>query len=259
MNRDLSGRIAVATCCGRWRNIADKYDVAVELDNFCQAENMDGAKFRKVDAAVRELVAGHRATILHAPFNELFPAAIDPEARKLAMSRYRRAAELALSYGVRKMVVHSGYMPYVYFKEWHIPRSVEFWTEFMSDMPGDFQLVIENVLDDEPDMMRAIAEGIDDPRVGICYDVGHANIVSDRSQDEWMEVLAPCLKHLHIHNNDGKTDLHRGLDDGTLDMERILDGVLTMCSEDTTITAEILSDEESFHWLEKKGYIRRTR
>ncbi len=153
------------------------------------------------------------------------------------------------------MVVHSGYMPYVYFKEWHIPRSVEFWTEFMADQPEDFEICIENVLDDEPDMMAAIARDAGDPRIGLCYDVGHANIVGDRSQDEWLETMAPYLKHLHIHNNDGDRDLHRGLTEGTLDIGRVLDGVLEKCSPETTVTAEILSGPESFEWLREKGYL----
>ena len=52
----------------------------------------------------------------------------------------------------------------------------------MADQPEDFEICIENVLDDEPDMMVAIAKGCDDPRIGLCYDVGHANIISDRGQ-----------------------------------------------------------------------------
>ena len=125
----------------------------------------------------------------------------------------------------------------------------------MADQPEDFEICIENVLDDEPDMMAAIARDAADPRIGLCYDVGHANIVGDRSQDEWLETMAPYLKHLHIHNNDGDRDLHRGLTEGTLDIERVLDGVIEKCAPDTTVTAEILSGPESFDWLREKGYL----
>ena len=255
MTRDMRSRIAIATCCPSWRKIADEYGVAIELDQYCQAVNIDGDKAEKVKAVVEKDLKKYKALVIHAPFNELFPAAIDPKARELAMARYRQAAQLAHDFGGKKMIVHSGYMPYVYFKEWHIPRSVEFWTEFMADQPEDFEICIENVLDDEPDMMAAIARDAGDPRIGLCYDVGHANIVGDRSQDEWLETMAPYLKHLHIHNNDGDRDLHRGLTEGTLNIERVLDGVIEKCSPEMTVTAEILSGPESFEWLREKGYL----
>lgn len=255
MDRNIRSRLAIATICGKWREIADEYGVAIELDQYCQAENMDGEKGERVEAEIRKSLTKYRSFVLHAPFNELFPAAIDPKARNLAMERLRQAAALAMSFGIKKMVVHSGYVPFVYFKEWHVPRSIEFWTEFMSDMPADFEIAIENVLDDEPDMLAAIARGAGDPRIGLCYDAGHANIVSRQSQDRWLETLAPYLKHLHIHNNDGTADDHRGFAEGSLDIERLLDGMLQKCFQNTTVTAEIFSAGESFEWLKGKGYI----
>lgn len=255
MNRNMTRRFAVATCCGKWKEIVKEYGIAVELDQYCQAENMDGERGEKVAKVIKKQLQEFPALALHGPFNELFPAAIDPGAREFAMSRFRQAADRAKEFGVKKMVVHSGWIPFVYFKEWQIPRAAEFWREFMAEQPADFELAIENVLDDEPYMMADLAKEIDDPRVGICYDVGHANIVSNVEQDEWMQVLAPYLKHLHIHNNDGERDYHRGLTDGTLDIQRILDQVLSDCSETTTVTAEILGGKESFDWLREKGYL----
>ena len=72
------------------------------------------------------------------------------------------------------MVVHTGYEPLMYFKEWHLQRSVEFWRTYMEDK-GDFQIYIENVFDDEPLMMKNLIDALDDPRIKVCMDVGHAN------------------------------------------------------------------------------------
>lgn len=255
MDRNIRSRISIATCCPKWKQIAGEFHVAIELDQFCQAKNMDSPIVERITPVIRRDLEEFPGAVFHAPFNELFPAAIDPKARKLAMDRYLQAAELARSFGIRKMVVHSGWIPHVYFKEWHIPRSAEFWAGFMEHQPEDFHLSIENVLDDEPEMMAEIVRRMNDPRVGICYDVGHANIVSREGQDRWMEVLAPYLNHLHIHNNGGKRDEHKGLTEGTLDIERLLDHVIENCSEETTVTCEILAGKESFTWLEEKGYL----
>ena len=63
------------------------------------------------------LLAKARKCILHAPFSELFPAAIDLRARLLAMERLQQAAGYVVEYGAEKMVVHSGYVPLIFHKE----------------------------------------------------------------------------------------------------------------------------------------------
>lgn len=248
-------KIAIATVCADWRTIASRYDMPIELDQYCLAEKTDKPLCANVQAELRKDLQTYRATALHAPFNELFPAAVDPKARALAMERFRGAAALALELGVKRMVVHSGYIPFVYFKEWHIPRSVAFWTEFMADMPGDFELLIENVLDDEPYMLAEIVKTVHDPRVGVCYDVGHANVVSELGQDVWMDTLAPYLKHLHIHNNDASRDSHSGFAQGTVDIIRILEGVRALGRDDITLTAELIEDGGALEWLRERGYL----
>lgn len=256
MGESLKERLSIATMCDGWQDAVERYGLAVESDHFCQAENMDGDKGIAAKAELAQLVKQHNVNILHAPFNELHPAAIDPKARKLAMDRLNQAAEIAIEYGIKKMVVHSGYIPFVYFKEWHHARSVEFWKEFIADKPDDFEICIENVLDDEPHMLAEIAKDINDKRVGLCYDVGHANIVGECSQDEWLEVMAPYLKHLHIHNNDGSGDFHGEIMNGTVDIDRIINGVIEKCSSNATLTLEMLNCENTLDWLAAKGYYR---
>ena len=265
----LKNRLLIATMCGNWQAVADKYGVGVEIDSFCQAENMDGVKGDNAKADLGELMKNYDVKVLHAPFNELHPAAIDPRARALAMERLNQAAEIALQSGINKMVVHSGYVPFVYFKEWHHDRSVEFWREFMRDKPGDFEICIENVLDDEPGMMADIARDVGDSRVGLCLDVGHGHVVrningagsidpaaggSGAAVSRWLEVTAPYLKHLHVHNNDGTGDFHNDITEGSIDMEALFRDIAEKCGRDITVTLEVLNCENSIDWLIDKGY-----
>ena len=62
--------------------------------------------------------------------------------------------------------------------------------------------------------------------VGICWDVGHAN-VSGYKQSQQMEILKGKLDVLHIHDNDGKgkKDAHRLPFDGTVDWEDVAFGM----------------------------------
>lgn len=71
---------------------------------------------------------------------------------------------------------------------------------------------------------------------------------------EWLEVTAPYLKHLHLHNNDGTGDFHGELTDGAIDIGRLLDAILDSCSSDTTLTLELINCEKSLDWLRSKEY-----
>lgn len=261
MKRDLRNRLYIATMCENWESIANEYGIGLEIDHFCQAENMEGQQGEETKAAVKKLLETHRAGVFHAPFNELFPAAIDVKARELAMERLNAAASIAQAFGIKKMVVHSGYVPFVYFKSWQVERSIEFWSQFLEDKPSDFEVAIENVLEEEPSMLVEIAKGVNLPNLGLCFDVGHANVTANAyaakgaSIDEWFEHMAPYLKHLHIHNNDGKGDYHRDFGDGNIDVEDLLTKVTGNCLEETTITAETIYGEESFKWLKERDFI----
>ncbi len=260
----MRNRLYIATVCSEHQKIITEYGLGAELDQFCTAENMEGGKLAFCEKEIAELsdLFPHSDSfqntvrfILHAPFNELFPAAIDPKARALALERFSTAAELSRKHGARKMVAHSGYVPLVYYKEWHVNRSVEFWQEFMEKQPEGFNLVIENVIDDEPYMLAEIVERIGNPNVKACFDTGHAACVSSLPISEWLNVLGPHLGHLHIHNNDGSHDWHKPVMEGIVDMEQVMDFVKTKCSDDVTVTIESLEALSSVEWLRERGYI----
>ena len=78
--------------------VARKYGVNLEIAEYCTAWNMD-EKFEGVDQVVQQKLNGISQSLLHAPFNELFPCAIDKKARELAADRYRQAIDLAIGVG----------------------------------------------------------------------------------------------------------------------------------------------------------------
>lgn len=55
--------------------------------------------------------------------------------------------------------------------------------------------------------------------IGLCYDSGHGNLRPDGL--EWLERLKGRLASIHLHDNDGKEDLHRLLFTGTIDWPRL--------------------------------------
>jgi sugar phosphate isomerase/epimerase len=247
-------QIFVATMADDFKETIAKYGVGVEIDHFCTAVNMEDPQFSKLDGEVRDALTGTEKAYFHAPFNELHPAAIDPLALELAYKRLEQAYQLARLYDICHMVVHSGYLPFVHFKEWHLDRSLEFWSRFMKDKPESFHIYIENVLEDEPYMLADLLSGLKRNNIHCCLDMGHANCMSEVPLEEWVSVLAPFTSHVHLHNNDGSYDYHQPPGKGTGNVEKaveILEG------EDTSITytLECSNSLEGFTWLEESGFL----
>jgi sugar phosphate isomerase/epimerase len=137
-----------------------------------------------------------------------------------------------------------------------VERSVEFWRAYLSDKPGDFSVVLENVLEDSPDELIAIVRGIDDPRFKLCLDMGHANITkTGLTMADWTTAVLPYLGHVHLHNNFGWPDSHGAPDDGEMDIEALLRLIIEGAPE-ATVTLEIRdSCRSSVEWMIKKGFL----
>lgn len=243
MNKE---KLYLSTIDPHGADVAQEYGLGLELAQFCTAWNMD-EEFARTDAAVRDLLERCPAPVLHAPFNELFPCAIDPKARALAAERYRQAAALARNYGAEKLVVHGGYHPYIYYEQWYVEQSVLFWKEFLRQEPG-VQIVLENVLEPKPELMLDIVRGVEDPRLRLCLDIGHVNAYSKIPVMQWLETLHPYLSHFHIHNNDGTWDTHSPLDQGNIPVGEFLERAQVLCP-DASFTLELMDSCSSVRWL----------
>lgn len=243
-------RLFLSTIADDAVQTAREFGLGVELAQFCLAENMDKTP-PDVQASLDAALEVPRR-VLHAPFAELCPAAIDPLVREVAKRRYLQAAALAKRYSAEKMVVHSGFIPLVYYPEWFAPQSAAFWREFLNDVDG-LTLCVENVMETSPDALRQVAEQVNDPRLRICFDVGHAFCQSGELAP-WLDALAPYSSHVHLHNNHGTFDEHLGLPDGTLDMAAVIRQLEALAPQ-ATYTLEVRSARASVEWLLKEGLL----
>ena len=253
----LIERLYISTVSEDAVELSKSCGMGLEIAEYCTAYNMD-EYLEETDRTVRAEMAHTDRFVFHAPFNELCPAAIDPKVLAITRERYEQAYRLCSSYGIRRMVCHSGYVPLVYFKTWFHDRSVEFWTDFLKDKPADFTVCLENVLEDEPHMLTEIVKAVNDPRFRLCLDIGHANtFVSEIPLSQWIDVNGPYIGHLHIHNNEGGWDVHDPLPTGNIPMEETLNHLLSLVPDDTTITLETLQSRSSVQWLMDHHFIER--
>lgn len=226
--------------------------LGLEIAEYCTAWNLDD-QFPQTDVIVREKLAGIPQRILHAPFNELFPCAIDPKARELARFRFRQAISAAKTYGAFKVVIHGGYNPRIYYPVWYTAQSIAFWQDFLQEDPG-VQIVLENVLEETPEMLLDIVQGVQNPQLKLCLDVGHVNAYSAVNVMDWLTQWAPYLSHFHIHNNDGSWDSHSAPDAGVIPMADFLRRADALCP-DATYTLEVTEAVSAVRWLREHHFI----
>ncbi len=248
----LQGKLHISGTDSRAPALARQWHLGLETISFSYAPMLDEPAAL---SRAKEEIQGIGSLWLHGPFAELIPCAIDPLAREMAMRRFRQTLNAAQTLGIRRVVFHGGFIPHVYFPEWYVEQSVLFWRELLRDIPADMTLALENVMEPSPETLVSITAQIDDPRLGLCLDVGHANTcVSETPPMDWIAPMAPWLRHVHLHNNQGGTDLHAPLDTGRIPMRAIIGTVLETAPE-ATLTIENQDALPSLHWLAQQGYI----
>lgn len=245
-------QLYLSTIDPRAGDLAREHRLGVEIAAFCTAENMD-ARLEETDAALREQLSGVSRRLFHGPFNELFPCAIDPLAKKLAAYRYGQALALSERYGAEKLILHGGFSPRLYYPCWYVEQSVPFWCHFLESHPGNYEICLENVMEEEPESLLAIVSQVNDPRLRLCLDVGHVNVYSRTPARDWIDCWGEYLSHAHLHNNHGDADTHNSLDDGTLPMEALIAALPPAA----TATLELPQIGGSIQWLADRSLLER--
>lgn len=70
--------------------------------------------------------------------------------------------------------------------------------------------------------MRELLAGIDHPRFKFCFDSGHSNIICNDNLYSELELLGSELTALHLHDNNGRFDLHQPFGAGNIDFDRVM-------------------------------------
>lgn len=103
-------------------------------------------------------------------------------------------------------------------------------------------------MEETPEMLLSIVQAVDNPRLRLCLDAGHSSAYSQIPVLEWLQTCAPCLSHLHIHNNDGTGDSHSPLYEGIIPVKELLSRAQRLFPG-ITATLELTQSLPSVRWL----------
>jgi sugar phosphate isomerase/epimerase len=137
--------------------------------------------------------------------------------RIAAMDEIKRALEVAEHVPLKSMVIHLGEQH----DEWS-QRTIEYAITAIEHLgafarPLGVQLLIENLLNEPttPERIMAILEIGHFDNIGVCLDVGHANLTVGISQA--IASFRDRIVSVHMHDNKGMKDEHLWPGDGTID------------------------------------------
>jgi sugar phosphate isomerase/epimerase len=190
---------------------------------------------------------------IHAPFMDLSPGAVDLKVREVTIKRFSDMLDISESLMPEVIVFHSGY------DRWKYDNRVEIWLEGSletwrpinkkaEDM--GIKIAIENIFEDEPENLRLLANGIDSENFGICFDTGHFNLFSKLPLTEWIAIIKPYVKELHLHDNSRYHDEHLAIGDGDFDFQTLFN---ELKGSDCVYTIEAHTVEDVQKSLERIG------
>lgn len=191
---------------------------------YLPAEALDRMVWEELAAQAGALHAAGLATTIHAPFMDLNPGALDSSIREATRRRFQQVFRAAGLLRPRVIVFHPGYDDLRYGENrmaW-LKNSIAFWRDFLP-LAGEVgcTIAVENIFEKEPSTLRGLLEAVDDPCLRHCFDVGHWNMFTTGTLEEWFAELGPFIAECHIHDNHGRADEHLPLGEGMIDFERV--------------------------------------
>jgi sugar phosphate isomerase/epimerase len=170
--------------------------------------------------------------------------------RKSAVDIISRQFETFSAIGCRKVTVHANWPPGLFKPEEGIAFQVESLRN-LSDAAASFGIHILyepiTTLNDNRENIEKILDLA--PHIEFHADIGHLNL-HGRNPQEYILAFKDRLGHVHIHDNNGISDLHLPLGVGNIDWDCLI-GVLKKVY-DGTITLEIFCKDRDYVLMSKE-------
>ena len=200
--------------------LAEQYQASFEYNDFFTSEVLNDKKrqLEIIDTYAKVRNDFSRDT-MHGAFLDVTIHSSDEQIREVSELRIRQSMEIAKEMNLRGVVFHTnrlqGFRAEFYLKNW-LETNETFFRRICEDYPKQ-QIFMENMFDESPDVLAEHARRMEEvPNFGVCLDYAHATISKTRAE-EWMQALAPHIKHIHINDNDLENDLHDAIGSGRID------------------------------------------
>jgi len=240
--------------------IAEKYSACFEYNDFYEPSLLDDENRLKESVSLyQSMNRPAKKDTLHGVFYDVCVNSMDLKIASISRDRMRQSMEIASSLKCKAVIFHTnlipGFEPDFYLNGW-LSANSSFYRELLREYP-DIEIYVENMFDYKPDMLNRLAVELkDEPGFGVCFDVSHSHI-HNLPMEDWLSLLGPHIRHLHINDNDGASDQHRAVGDGTIDWNRYFK-LLRANDIDASMLIEVKDTDaqlRSFEFLLEYGFI----
>lgn len=201
--------------------LSERYSLGFEYNDFFAPSVLDS----KIDTD--DIIGRYKAcslphfTSLHGAFFDVIPFSPDSRIREISLLRIEQSISAAKRIGSRAVVFHTNYNPFLsseaYDADW-IDNNAAIWSDILQ-RHSDISIYLENMFEKTPEIMCRLSEKLCVyENYGVCLDYAHA-VLSDVSPQIWAEMLGRYIKHVHLNDNDLKSDLHLAWGDGLIDKD----------------------------------------
>lgn len=199
-------------------SLAEEYGAGFEYNDFFMPDILDSKQLS--DDLIQKYLTTRlpEYCTLHGAFFDVIPFSPDEKIRETADLRIGQSIDAAEKIGAKAVIFHTNYNPFLntagYIESW-IGQNEKYWSGVLQKHPG-IEIYFENMFDTSPDVLAELAQRLCRfDNFGVCFDYAHAAI-TDIPHKTWAKMLGQYTKHIHINDNDLKSDLHLAIGDGQI-------------------------------------------
>ncbi|MDB8804308.1 sugar phosphate isomerase/epimerase family protein [Romboutsia sp. 1001216sp1] len=231
-------------------NIIKKYNVGLEVVQFASPYILDDKDmYLKTYKDEIKDIYGKTNISVHGPYADLSVGSRDKDIAKVTKKRLNEGYNIAKKLGAKKIVYHNGYTPNTYTKEEWLNNAITFWNDFLADKDDNIDIHIENTMEEDYLFIKELVDNVNHKNFSVCLDIGHVNVFSNISVNEWLEGLGGRIKHFHIHNNYGLKDSHSSIESGNINIIELIK-YINKNLKNSSISLEIVDTNELINSLE---------
>lgn len=239
--------------------LVEKYGVGYEYNDFFLPQILDNDEEQQRIIAEYHQQSLPAYTTMHGAFLDVIPFSMDDKIKEISRLRIEQSIQVAKKIGAGAVVFHTNYNPYLnsknYVEGW-IETNVAYWGGVLK-AHSDINIYLENMFDANPDVMEVLSEQLCEyPNYGVCLDYAHA-FLSHEELQIWAKRLGRFVKHIHINDNDGISDLHLAWGAGKINRMQFYE-CYEKYMKDATVLVETSAFEnkvKSLELLQKEGFL----
>lgn len=168
-----------------------------------------------------------------------------PKIQEAIVGEFASAFDAASLLGARKVTVHTEFMPAsLQDRQVHVAKTIDTVKRLAKEAEDrGLQLLVENAWA-ESFSIKEFKMLFSEVDVGLTLDVGHASVPSGEGLEEYISNFKKRVSHVHLHDNDRRSDQHLPIGAGKIDMQKAVKELKSFYNG--TITLEIHSQDRDY-------------